>query len=337
MLIDCSATVLVTGATGFLGRALLHRLSQRGCRIKVLARPGSEVQTLTHNYGAELVHGDIMSPTAVGNACEETTHVFHLAGRGQSNITGHSATETRRVNVDGTKLLAHCIAQLAARPRVVHLSTAAVHGDIKNGPGDEGSPFNASTTYELTKLEAELWLRNFADRAGIPLTVLRPCAIVGPGDRRLLKLFRLANRHWIPIIGPGDHRYQIIHVDDCVEVLLAAGERESAAGKTLVCGNPETLRLRELLEFISPEHSRIFCLPKAPPRYAISAVEKLCLRLHKRPPLSVSRLGFFSDNHWFDTSAMKTHLNVQFEHNNQTALATTRNWYMEQGLLKRRR
>lgn len=326
----------MTGATGFVGRTLVHHLSERGAQIKILAREGSEARTLAANYAAELVVGDILSTTAVSSACANTTHIFHLAGRGQSDTTtrngSRSATDTQRVNVSGTKILARCAAGQPAPPKFIHFSTVAVHGDVGASPGDERSPFNASTTYELTKLEAELWLKNYAQTNELPLTVLRPCAIIGPGDERLLKLFRLAKRKWLPIPGAGSHRYQLIQVDDCARVMLAAAE-SATQGETYVCGNEQTMTLREILEVLGPDGQRIISLPIGPLVAVLGLFEKLCRLVSVESPLALSRLAFFTHNRWFDTTKLRTELAPKFEHTNRSALTDTRSWYQEQGLL----
>ena len=331
--IDQHSTVLVTGATGFVGRSLVHQLRALNCHIKVLAREGSVADTLANNYQAELIHGNILSKAAVQSACEDVTHVFHLAGRGQSTANTRSNAATHRVNVEGTKLLAQAAANAPGLERFIHLSTIAVHGDTNNSPADETTEFSAKSSYERTKLEAELWLKNFADDRKLPLTVLRPCAIVGPGDQRLLKLFKLANRRYIPLPGSGHNRYQIIHIDDCIAVMIAAAQAEAAVGETYVCGNSETLTLREILRLIRLDaHGRdalLVSLPVKPAKAVLGAVEKLCSTFGWRTPLPATRLAFFEQNHWFDTHKMLGDLDVVLCHDNESALRTTRDWYVE--------
>ena len=333
MPIDQHSTVLVTGATGFVGRSLVHQLRKRNCRIKVLAREGSAVNALASNYQAELIHGNILSKTAVQTACEKITHVFHLAGRGQSGESAESAEVTRQINVDGTKLLAEAAAKAPDLERFLHLSTIAVHGNVTNGPADETADFSAISSYELSKLEAELWLTNFATQNQLPVTILRPCAIVGPGDQRLLKLFKLANQWLVPLPGSGRNRYQIIHIDDCIAVMLAAAQANNTIGETYVCGNSATLTLREILRLTrSDAHKRealLVPLPIQPAKWVLSVMEKLCSTLGISTPLPASRLAFFEQSHWFDTGKILKDLGVELSHDNESALRTTRDWYIE--------
>ena len=364
MQIDQSATVLVTGATGFLGRALLETLGKRDCNIRLFARPSTAGiestagSKLAADYGARLITGELTSAADMRSACEGVTHIFHLAATSQySGSRANSPKTIYQSNVEGTRVLAECAAQLTTPPRFVHVSTVAVHGDTGAQAATETSALSAKTAYEATKLEAERLLQDIANRTSLRLTILRPSAIVGPGDLRLLKLFRLANRRLIPIIGSGDNRYQLIHVADMANILVAAAETERAIGQTYVCGNSETLKLRELIELIAQSSSksgtksgtkrkkrmgRVISLPAGPVRTVVSLIEKICARMGVEPFLDANRIGFFSTNHWFETNKLIADLGAPesapeghglITHSNASAVADAQRWYEDQGLL----
>jgi len=359
--IDQSATVLVTGATGFLGRALVKTLGEHACNLRLFARPGTDAHSLAEKYGARIIEGELSSPSTVLEACADTTHIFHLAGQQasskQNRINAKAAMYAS--NVASTRVLAECAAQQPRPPRFIQVSSVAVHGDTGDKPATETSEFRTQTDYEKSKLEAELVLREVAGLSNLPITILRPCAIVGPEDHRLLKLFRLANRRLIPILGKGDNRYQIIHVDDMANVLVTAAQSRQAIGETYVCGNAETLKLRELIELIASlaakdrrSAGRILSIPRRPVVAAVQGLEKICAKLGITAPLSTDRLGFFSANHWFDTSKLSEllenkvlmHNHLQKEdgtqpgrrlitHSNASAVADAQRWYEDQRLL----
>jgi len=334
--IDQHATVLVTGASGFVGRALLHGLNPLGCRIKILARSESAVDNLHSTDRIELHQGDILSKTEVHEACKGVTHIFHLAGRGQNN---RQRDQTDRVNVEGTKILAQAAVRESQVERFVHVSTIGVHGNILRGPATEAAAFAAQSRYEISKLTAETWLKDFATQAQLPTTILRPCAIIGPGDMRLLKLFKLGRRRFIPLPGGGTNRYQIIHVEDCVRVMLAAAQKEIAVGEAYICGNAETLALRELLEIIhcsaqtNKSRPSIVSLPLRPTRAILEVIEKLCSVIGVTTPVAAQRLAFFEQSHWFDTTKMREDLGVELHYDNVSALRATRDWYAANLLL----
>ena len=116
--------------------------------------------------------------------------------------------------------------------RVVHCSTVGVHGDVEHPPADEDAPLKPGDVYQETKLEGERLAREAADRCGIEVTIARPTGIYGPGDRRLLKLFRGVARRRFPILGSGKIYYHLTYIDDLVRrvpaVRRAAGRRRTA-------------------------------------------------------------------------------------------------------------
>ncbi len=329
--IDEYSTVLVTGATGFVGRALIQELSSLGCHIKVLARTESQAEAIAYNYQADLYVGDILAEDVLRDACDEVTHVFHLAGQGQSRE--HDDDETHRVNLEGTKLLAKIVAEERQLKRFLHLSSTAVHGNITNGPADETAAFAAQGSYGVSKLAAEQWLWDFAAQSQLPITVLRPCAIIGPGDRRLLKLFKMAKRSFIPLPGGGQNRYQFIHIDDCVRIILAAAQAENAIGQAYICGNAETLLLREILQVIhaagvpGTTQPKVLTLPLALIKTILGYADALWSVFGATSPLAAERLSFFEHNHWFTTTKMHEELGIELQHDNVQALQATHDWY----------
>jgi len=92
----------------------------------------------------------------------------------------------------------------AGARRVVHCSTVGVHGDVEHPPADESAPLRPGDIYQQTKLEGERVAREAARSAGIEVTIVRPSGIYGPGDRRLLKMFRGVVHRRFPILGRGD-------------------------------------------------------------------------------------------------------------------------------------
>ena len=355
MQIDRSAKVLVTGATGFLGQALVKTLSNQGCSIRLLVRSNPQTneiaQQLAEKYAAELVFGELSSPSTVLNACTDITHIFHVAAQQAASTESRPVSKAAiyASNVEATRVMAESAAQAANPPRFIHVSSAAVHGDTGSQPATENSPLGAKTDYEKSKLEAELVLREIATLSNLPVTILRPCAIVGPGDKRLLKLFRLANRRLIPILGAGDNHYQIIHVDDMARLLVVTAQARQTIGETYVCGNPETLRLRELIEQIAQSAAkgnrgagRVIAIPAAPIRLTVKYMEVVCAWFGVKPPLNTDRLGFFSANHWFDTRKLTEALSdgpdantghSLITHSNASAMADAQRWYEDQRLI----
>jgi dihydroflavonol-4-reductase len=220
-------------------------------------------------------------------------------------------SEYRTVHVDATRQLIEAAAD-AGVGRVVHCSTVGVHGDVApGGPATEDAPFQPTDIYQQTKLEGEWMARETARRTGVPLTVVRPGPIYGPGDRRLLKLIGGVARRRFRLLGDGSPRFQMVYVDDLIEGFRLAGEQPGAVGRTYIITGEEAPTLRELVDEIAdaaqvpPPRLR---LPVWPFWLLGAACEAVCIPLGIEPPIFRRRVKFFTSNRWFDTSRARQEL-----------------------------
>ena len=325
------AVALVTGATGFTGQRLVRKLIERGASVHALARASSSRDALA-DLPIIWHIGDVFDPAAVTAALRGCTHVFHVAAA--YRVAGLSDDVYRAVHVTSTQLLAEAAAAAPGFQRFVHVSTVGVHGHIEHPPADEQYPFHPGDIYQQTKAEAELWLRDFAPRHGLPFTVIRPAAIYGPGDRRLLKLFKMAAWPVFPILGHGRGLYHLIHVDDLAEVLILAAFHPSAAGEIFIAGNPESTTLTFMAATIAAalgQRIRIVHLPVKPLFLAADLCEALCRPFGWRPPLHRRRVAFYTKDRAFDTTKLQTRLGCRMRYTNEQGLSETALWYREHG------
>ncbi len=294
--------VLVTGAGGFTGLALARSLVHRGHPVRGLARSSSGVEELTAS-GVDVLAGDVRDAALVRRALEGVEIVYHLAA--VFRRAGVPDSEYRTVHVDATRQLIEIAAESGVR-RVVHCSTVGVHGDVQgDAPATEDAPFRPMDIYQQTKLEGEWMARETSRRTGVPLTVVRPGPIYGPGDRRLLKLIGGVARRRFRILGDGTPRFQMVYVDDLIEGFRLAGERPEAVGRTYILTGREAPTLRELVtEIASVAHvpAPRLRLPVWPFWLLGAACEAICIPLRIEPPIFRRRVKFFTSNRWFDTS-----------------------------------
>jgi dihydroflavonol-4-reductase len=301
-------TVLVTGAAGFTGLALARSLTRRGQRVRGLVRNRKRASYL-EQAGVEIVAGDVRGRATVQEALLGVDTVYHLAA--VFRRAGVPDSEYRSVHVDATRQLVECSAAAGVR-RFVHCSTVGVHGDVEGqAPAAEDAPFQPGDIYQVTKLEGERMALDTAGRVGLPLTVVRPGPIYGPGDRRLLKLIGGVARKRFVLLGDGSPHFQMVYVDDLTEGFRLAAETPAAVGRTYIVAGGEAPTLKELVEEIAkvadvpPPRTR---LPVWPFWVAGAICEGVCVPLGIEPPIFRRRVAFFTNNRWFDTSRARNEL-----------------------------
>lgn len=323
--------VLVTGATGFTGSVLVRKLAGTGASVRAIARASSDITPL-EGLGIRWFRGDVFDPAVVAEATEGVSFIFHVAAAYRD--AGITERDYANVHVESTRLLAEAAAKIPGFLRFVHVSTVGVHGHIDDPPADETYRFAPGDIYQQTKAEAETWLHGFARENGLPYTVIRPAAILGPGDRRLLKVFKMASRPVFVLLGRGPCLYHLIHVDDLTDAMIAAATRPAALGETFICGNEEAVTLEQMGRIIAgalDRRFRVLRLPAWPFFLAADVCECVCRPLGLRPPIYRRRVAFFTKDRSFDTRKMRERLGCVPRYSNVTGLTQTARWYREKG------
>ena len=241
-------TVLVTGANGFVGRALCAALRDAGRRVRGIVRlPAGNAAV----YGCdEIIAGDICDGLDWSRALKGIDSVVHLAGR--AHVTRDSTPDPlaayRRVNVDATRRLARAAADCGVR-RCVFLSSIKV-----NGEKTTGRAFSASDApcpedhYAISKREAEETLWRTSQESGLEIVVLRPALVYGPGVKgNFLKLMNVIARGWPLPLGSIDNRRSLVYVGNLADAIILSLEHPAAAGKTYLLADDEGISTPDLI------------------------------------------------------------------------------------------
>ncbi len=224
---------LVTGAAGFVGQAIVRRLLAEGGRVRGLVRPGdpaaAELHALTGAERLEIVPADITDRDAVDAACDDIRRVYHSAALVHAWT---SIDDYRNVNVNGTRNIAEA-AFLRGIERFVHISTSDVFGLPRAGEVlDEASPLRVwGEPYQDTKIEAERWLWRFHRERGLPVSVVYPGWVYGPGDKAFFPALARS-------IGDGSMSFWLrelwlpwVYIDNLADACLLVGEHPGALGE----------------------------------------------------------------------------------------------------------
>lgn len=328
--------VLVTGATGFTGGHLAQYLSARGDAVRALVRPRSRAKfdaSPLPAAGVVAVEGDVTDAAALTRAANGVDVVYHIAATYRE--AGQPDSAYRAINVDGTRNVLEA-AQAGGAHRVVHCSTAGVHGHIANPPANEDSPLNPGDIYQETKLEAEQMARAFGDRTGFDVVVARPIGIYGPGDTRFLRMFRGLARGKFPMIGSGKPYYHLTFIEDLIEGFRLCGTVAAAQGRTYLLAGPRYTTLEELVRLVANE------LKVSPPKIhwpvwpfwtAGLLCEMVCVPLRIEPPIFRRRVDFYTKSRAFDTRRAQTELGFAPKVDLEEGIRRTAAWYRSEGLL----
>lgn len=335
MELGANSSVLVTGATGFTGSVLTRKLVERGVAVRAIARgePPGALRALPIQW----VRGQVYDPAVIREAVAGVHYIFHVAAAYRTAGIADEVYEL--VHVTSTKLLVEAAAGQPGFQRFVHVSTVGVHGHIDDPPANETYRFSPGDLYQKTKAEAEIWLHQHAPRFNVPYTVIRPAAIMGPDDTRLLKVFKLATKGLFPMLGFGKCLYHLIHVEDLCDAMLVAATHPDAAGEAFIIGNTEPIRLADMGRLIARTLGYPFVpirIPAWPFFLAAAACEAVCKLLGKEPPLHRRRVAFFTKDRAFDTSKMQNRLGFIPRYDNATGIVETAKAYAAKGWLKDR-
>ncbi|HBF35596.1 TPA: hypothetical protein DDW35_13625 [Candidatus Sumerlaeota bacterium] len=260
--------LLITGANGFLGSAIVRQALQRGIAVRAMVRPGSSIDLLADFPSDHIVEADLEKPESLELATRGCTAVINCAG-----TTSEAAPDlelSRRTNVEGLRALLAACAKNGAR-RFIQMSSQS------------SLPTNASA-YGKTKWEAEQVLRA---SAGIDWTILKPSIIYGP---QLRGIFAKMVAHCdklpvMPIIGSGNEEQRPVHVDDVAVAALDCLATPATIGGTYDLGGKDVLSFTDFVKAIIRARGRktpCFHLP-VPIALVIATVLSTFL---KNPPLT---------------------------------------------------
>jgi len=241
--------IVVTGTSGFIGCRLAQILTDIGHEVVATGRTVNAVETdrvkRLEKLGIKVVTGSLLEAGFADRLVERCDAVIHLAAaQHEGNVPD---SYFREVNVEGTRALLDAAAKAGVR-RFVYGSTIGIYGSARDGELDENSPPHPENIYGQTKYEAEQVVLQYAPR--LQVCIARISETFGPGDFRLLKLFRGIERGTFPMLGSCENLRQVIYVDDLAKGLLLAAEHPAAVGQTFVFAGNEVMTTNAMVAHI---------------------------------------------------------------------------------------
>lgn len=251
-----SEITLITGGAGFVGYHLASRLRQSGHRVRVLdnlSAAGSRERAVRLGVdGVEVRELDVRSSQALSRAAKGSAKIYHLAALSSVPKSFENPKLDFQINVAGTVSILEVARRLDAK--VVFTSSSTVYGVAKIVPTPEGHPALPISFYGLSKHAAEQYCQAYHETYGLPVVSLRLFNVYGPGaltgvSYDFLRKLQTDNAR-LEVIGSGDQSKDFVYVDDTVEALVKAMERNVADGNIYNIGSGERTNVVSLAKLI---------------------------------------------------------------------------------------
>lgn len=323
-------TILVTGATGFLGSALvteLVRQQHKQQQVRILARDVAKARA-QFGEAVSIIAGDITNEQQMREAVDGATIIYHLVGH-----LYHPSVPTelyRTTHVEGTRtLLAACQGQRQLQ-RIVHCSTTGVYGVTGQTSAAENAPFAPTNPYEATKLESELLALAAYKEQGLPVSVVRPGLVYGPGDLHLLGFFASIRKGLFRVIDGGKALLHPIYIDDMTAAFLLCAEKPQAIGHSYNIAGSHPVTIRELSTAIAHALNKEVPGASIPLWLANFAADIFSITPGlegERAPLTRSRVQFLTNSRVYNTDKATTELDFIPQVDLEEGMRRTAKWY----------
>lgn len=328
---DVVKTILVTGANGFIGSRLCRRLAANGYAIRILCRESSDLTLLKDIQYSKSI-GDITDPESLAAAVSGVDYIIHSAGL----IKAKNEAAYFRVNQTGTVNLLNAVKNNNLDlKKFILISSVAAAGPADKIPRKESDPCLPLTTYGRSKLAGEDSARPFFDL--IPITILRPPAVYGPGDRAILTLFDLANKGIKPYMAGGHNRIQMVYVDDLCRAIQVAMESDHSRGQTYFIADGQAHSVRELMDkmgqLLGKKGIGIY-IPLWLLRIIALLSEGFFRMIGKTPLFSREKVRELTANWLLDVSHARDQIGFETKFDFTAGATEAITWYRKEGWLK---
>ncbi len=242
--------IFITGATGFVGSAVLRKLIERGHEVRAMVRPASDRRNLD-GLSVEVVEGDLTEPAPLRDALKGCRGLFHVAA--DYRLWAPDPAPMFKANVEGTRAIMLAAVETGVE-RIVYTSSVATLGLL---PGDKASDEESPVRFEdmigpykQSKFLAEAEVRELVDSEGLPVVIVNPSTPIGPRDIKPTPTGRMiveaASGKMPAYVDTG---LNVVHVDDVAEGHMLAFDKGKAGGRYILGG--ENLSLKEILAAVA--------------------------------------------------------------------------------------
>ena len=319
--------ILITGATGFIGKNLVKELVSKSHKVRCLVRKTSRKEDINYlkKLKVELFNGDLINKKSLNGICRGIDIVYHLTGvLGGFNVSEKLMFD---INVKGTENILNESKKINVK-KFIFCSSAGVLGPIING--GESFPYNPSNLYEKTKVGAE----KLVLKSGLDYIIIRPEFIYGPMDNHVLPMFKVIRDKKFFIIGDGNSLLHPTYIDDLIQSFVECLDPK-IKNKVYIIAGEKAIRIKELYKLIAKKlnvKTNNIPIPKFIAITFAFILENSAKIFKFDPIITRSKIRFFTENRAFNTSKAKKEINynpIKLEKGIEKIVK----WYKQKGFL----
>jgi nucleoside-diphosphate-sugar epimerase len=321
-------SVLITGANGFIGSRLCRHFLADGFRVIAGVRKSADL-SLLKDLAIDYRYGDITAPESLPAMVAGVDYVIHNAGL----VKAKREDQFFAVNEQGTHNLLSALAEHNPGVRkVVVISSLAAAGPSRDGLAvTESDPPNPITVYGRSKLAGEQVALGFAGR--LPIVVVRPPGVYGPGDKEIFTFFQTVYRHLKPCVGNTRRKLQLVHVDDLCRGVALAAARPTQSGSIYFIAENRSYAMEELVGMLQQACGRKgipVILPDPVFRFIGAVSESLFRLVGATPMLTREKANEILQSWEITTEKAKRELGFESQIPFALGAKETYDWYVTQ-------
>jgi dihydroflavonol-4-reductase len=288
-----------------------------------------------NNLGVDIVRGDLLNPVSFASAAEDVDYVVHIAGITKAK----RKSDFYSGNVAATKNILDAALRSNRLKKFCFVSSLTAVGPSPDGqPLTESAPCHPITTYGKSKLAAERLCIQYMDR--LPIVVLRPPAVYGPGDTDTFEMYKLVARGFRPVIGSRDKTVSLIYAPELAKAIVRATLDDRTAGQIYFTSDPVIYPFSNLIDYMAKVAERR-TVPLHLPAGAVNALAGIvqCISFFGSRPavLNLEKARDILQKHWVcSPQKIKDHIGFETTISVYRGIEQTFAWYRENGWLRKK-
>ncbi len=329
--------ILITGATGFIGSYLTKKLLEKGHYCRCLVRDQNKAERLFgHSDRLQYRVGDITDKATLQGIAKDIDIVYHLAAlMGHDRPSPQALAKFQKVNVEGFVNIIEVCRPHDTIKNIFHLSSTASYGILKSHIIDERTECHPYTPYQISKHEADKQAQQYAQQ-GLPVTIIRPCMIYGPGFQGdFLTMAKIAKKGIYPKFGLGKNLAPSLFITDLIDALLLAMDH-AEAGQTYLIGPETSNSQQEIVTIMSRFYNKKIISLYVPiflAKFLAVVQETFFTILRKKPIVTTRNIASITFDRILNISKAKSDLGYIPRVPLEEGLLQTLQWYQKEKLI----